>query len=184
MKIWKKWLVLGVVSVLFGLFILANPVAASVTVTIIAGVTFGLMGVAQIYAGAVSDDRMSKIMGIGLGVLLVLMGLSFTIHPLQGLISLATIATILIGASGVMRLMTSFQMRNTPMFWPMLFSGAFSVLLAGYILANFSEIGPQLLGILLGVELLFNGIGLIALAVFLRTVKGAIKAKLEARFNK
>jgi hypothetical protein len=32
--------------------------------------------------------------------------------------------------------------------------------------------------------LLFNGIGLIALAVFLRTVKGAIKAKLEARFNK
>jgi len=184
MKIWKKWLVLGVVSVLFGLFVLANPVAASVTVTIVAGITFGLIGVAQIYAGTVSEDRMSKIMGIGLGVLLVLMGLSLTVNPLQGLISLATIVTILIGANGVMRLMTSFQMRSTLMFWPMLFSGAFSVLLAGYILANFSEIAPQLLGILLGVELLFNGIGLIALAIFLRTVKGAIKDKLEARLNK
>ena len=184
MKIWKKWLVLGVVSVLFGLFVLANPIAASVTVTIVAGITFGLMGVAQIYAGAVSQEGMSKVMGVGLGVLLVLMGLSFTIHPLQGLISLATIATILIGANGVMRLITSFQMRQTVMFWPMLFSGAFSVLLAGYILANFSEIAPQLLGILLGVELLFNGIGLVALAIFLRTAKGVIKDKLEERMNK
>jgi len=70
------------------------------------------------------------------------------------------------------------------MFWPMLLSGALSVLLAGYILANFFDIAPQLLGILLGVELLFNGAGLVALALFLRTATGAIKDKIERKLEK
>ena len=70
------------------------------------------------------------------------------------------------------------------MFWPMLISGAASVLLAGYILANFFEVAPQLLGILLGVELLFNGAGLIALAIFLRSAGDALRDKLETKFRK
>jgi len=75
-------------------------------------------------------------------------------------------------------------MRDTPLFWPMLLSGAISVLLAGYIFANFFEIAPQLLGILLGIELLLNGAGLVALALFLRTAKGVLKEKLEERLTK
>mgnify|MGYP000356736638 CR=1 FL=1 len=42
----------------------------------------------------------------------------------------------------------------------------------------------QLLGILLGIELLMNGASLIALAFFLRTAKGAVRDKLEQRFTK
>ncbi len=56
----------------------------------------------------------------------------------------------------------------------MLISGAFSVILAGYIVANFFEIAPSLLGLLLGIELLLNGMGLIILALFLRTNKNLI----------
>jgi uncharacterized membrane protein HdeD (DUF308 family) len=67
--------------------------------------------------------------------------------------------------------MTAFKMKQTPLFWPMLLSGAVSVLLAGYIIAHFFEIAPALLGILLGIELLFNGTGLIAFALFLRMAK-------------
>ena len=178
MKLWTKWLIAGILSILFGIFVLANPVAASVAVTVVAGITFALIGGIQIFAGMGSDETGSKIMGIGLGVLMILLGISLLFRPLEGILSLATV-----GANGLLRLMTSWQMRQTPMFWPMLISGAVSILLAGYILANFFEVAPQLLGILLGVELLFNGAGLIALALFLRTVKGAIKDKIEKRLN-
>ena len=184
MKLWVKWLVLGILSVLFGLFVLANPVAASFAVTVVAGITFAAIGAAQIYAGFVADDGLSKLMGIGLGILLLLMGFSLMFQPLQGIISLAAMVTILIGANGILRIVTSWRMRETPLFWPMLISGAVSVLLAGYILANFFDIAPQLLGILLGIELLFNGAGLIAFAIFLRTAKGAIKDKIDSRFRK
>lgn len=42
------------------------------------------------------------------------------------------------------------------------------MLLAGYILANFAATSTALLGILLGIELLFSGAGMIAFALFLR----------------
>lgn len=181
MKLWVKWLILGGLSILFGLFVLANPVAASIAVTVMAGITFCLMGGVQIYAGVTTDEKLSKIMGIVLGALLILLGISLTFHPLSGLLSLTTVVTILIGANGIIRLITSFQMRDTPMFWPMLISGGLSVLLAAYVIANFADIAPQLLGILMGVELLFNGLGLVALGIFLRTATDELKAKLESR---
>lgn len=184
MKLWVKWLLLGLLSLLFGVFVLANPISASVAVTIVAGVTFALIGGAQIYAGVVADDKNSKFLGIGLGALMLLLGLSLMFRPLEGILSLATLATILIAANGIIRLATSWQMRDTQVFWPMLASGALSVLLAGYILANFFQIAPQLLGILLGVELLLNGAGLIALALFLRVAKSEIKKAIEERLNK
>lgn len=183
MKLWVKWLIIGMLSILFGIFVLANPVAASFAVTVVAGTLFIVSGGVQIWAGFGADETSSKFLGIGLGALMLLLGISFVFQPLQGIISLATLATIFIGMSGVLRLITSWQMRDTPLFWPMLISGAVSILLAGYILANFAQIAPQLLGILLGLELLFNGTGLIVLAVFLRTAKGAIKEKLEGRFD-
>lgn len=184
MTLWTKWLLLGILSSLFGVFVLANPVAASFAVTVVAGVTFAIIGAAQLYAGFGAGDGMSKLMGIGLGALMLLLGLSLMFQPLQGIISLAMLVTILIGTNGILRLMTCWQMRQTPMFWPMLLSGAVSILLAGYILANFFEIAPELLGILLGVELLFNGAGLISLALFVRTAKGALKDKIDARLKR
>ncbi|XDA98371.1 DUF308 domain-containing protein [Sulfitobacter sp. LCG007] len=182
MKLWVKWLIAGILSILFGVFVLANPVAASFAVTVVAGVTFLLVGAVQIYAGF-GESGTGKLLGVGLGILMVLLGLSLMFEPLQGIISLATLATILIGANGILRLVTAFNMRETRIFWPMLLSGALSVLLAGYIIANFFEIAPSLLGILLGIELLFNGSGLIAFALFLRTARGAVKEAIEKRLK-
>ncbi|MEM1353049.1 MAG: DUF308 domain-containing protein [Pseudomonadota bacterium] len=182
MKLWTKWLIIGVLSILFGVFVLANPVEASFAVTVVAGVLFLVAGAVQIWAGFSADEGSSKLLGIGLGALMVLLGISLVAKPLDGIISLATVATIFIALNGIVRLVTSWRMRQTPLFWPMLISGAISILLAAYIFANFFEIAPQLLGILLGVELLLNGAGLVALALFLRTAKGALKDKLEERF--
>jgi uncharacterized membrane protein HdeD (DUF308 family) len=183
MKLWVKWMVLGVLSLLFGIFVLANPVAASLAVTLVAGITFALMGAAQAYAGYSSEDTPSKVMGIGLGVLMLLLGLSLMFRPLEGILSLATIATILIALNGILRLIAGYRMKDTPMFWPMLISGALSVLLAGYIVSHFFEVAPQLLGILLGIELLFNGAGLIVLAVFLRSAGAALRERVERKFK-
>lgn len=184
MKVWVKWLILGILSVAFGFFVLANPVAASVAVTTVAGVMFLLSGGFQIWAGLSEEGTMGKLIGIGLGVLMILLGASLLFHPLQGVISLSMLVAILFGASGISRLITAFQMRETPFFWLMLLSGAVSVLLAGYIFANFAAMALSLLGILLGIELLINGTSLIVMAFFLRTAKGEIKAKLDARLNK
>ncbi|WP_193143095.1 MULTISPECIES: HdeD family acid-resistance protein [unclassified Meridianimarinicoccus] len=168
MKSWTKWLILGILSVVFGLFALGNAVAASMAVTIVTGLLFLILGGIQVFLGLSETGTGRKIFSVAMGVLMLFLGVSFIANPLEGVISLALLVTIMLAASGILRLVLAWGMKSTPYFWPMLLSGALSVLLAGYIIANFAVASVSLLGILLGIELLFNGSGLIALAFFVR----------------
>lgn len=164
---WMKWLAVGALSVLLGILALGNAVAASVAVTLVTGLFFVVAGAVQVVVGF-QDGGGHRILPVLLGALMLLLGVSFIANPLEGTVSLALVVTILIAASGVLRLALSWAMRASPYFWAMLLSGALSVLLAGYILANFAAVSVALLGLLLGIELIFNGAGLIVLSLFMR----------------
>lgn len=168
---WIKWLLLGILSVVFGAFALGNAVVASLAVTTMTGVLFLIIGGFQIAGGFSETSGGHKALNILLGALLLFLGLSFLFNPLGGMISLAMLVMILLIANGVVRVALAWRMRATRFFWPMLISGVLSIFLGGYIWANFATVGPQLLGIILGVELLFNGIGLIVLSFFVRALR-------------
>ncbi len=128
-----------------------------------------MAGVVQIIAGFDADSTGSKIFAIAMGALAAFLGVSFLFNPLEGAVSLAMLITLLLAAGGIARILFARSMKQTQFFWPMLISGALSILLAAYIVVNFSTASVQLLGVLLGVELLFNGVGFIVLGFFLRS---------------
>lgn len=169
MKDWVKWLLLGLLSLAFGVFALANTLAASLAVTTITGVLFLIIGVIQTIAGLAGTSIGNRIVAVLMGLLMAFLGFSFLSNPLEGAISLAMLVLILLAAGGILRLSFAWMMRQTAYFWPMLLSGALTIVLAAYIAVNFALVSVQLLGILLGIELLFNGAGLIALALFIRS---------------
>lgn len=169
MKPWLKWVLLGVLSIAFALFVLGNAVAASIAVTALTGALFLVAGAVQIAAGFGAESASSKVFTIAMGALAAFLGVSFMFNPLQGAISLSLLITILLAAGGIARIIFARRMKDTQFFWPMLISGALSILLAAYILMNFSTASVQLLGILLGVEFLFNGVSFIVLGFFLKS---------------
>lgn len=171
MSSWMKWLGLGILLILFGLFALNHAVLTSLAVTTVVGALFIIGGAMQALAGFGETGAVHKFFSVALGVLMAVLGGSFLSDPLAGTLSLALLVTIFIAAGGVLRLVFAFRLRAEPTFWVMLLSGALSVLLAGYILAN-PGVSVALLGILLGIELIFSGAGLIALALFLRKTAG------------
>ena len=172
---WLKWLLLGVLSIIFGVLALSHAVIFSLAVTTVVGALFLIAGVIQAVAGFWDEGVGSKILSILLGVLMAVLGYSFLSNPLAGTISLATLVTIFIAAGGVLRLAFAFQMKGTQVFWLMLVSGVLSLALAAYILFN-PAVTVALLGILLGVELIINGAGLIALALWKRRHPGQAPA--------
>ncbi|MEM8728300.1 MAG: DUF308 domain-containing protein [Pseudomonadota bacterium] len=174
MKDWLKWLLLGALSVVFGVIVLGNAVVASLALTTITGILFLVSGGFQIVAGFSAESTGQKIFAIVLGALMVILGISFITNPLEGTISLALLVLILLAAGGIVRIIFARRMKDTQFYWPMLISGALSILLAIYILANFAAAAPELLGLLLGIELIFNGAGLVVLAFFLRTLGNKI----------
>ena len=169
MKNWIKWLLLGILSVAFGVFVLGNTLLATLAVTTLTGFLFLISGAFQIFAGFTDETRANKVFSIALGALMAFLGLSFLYNPLGGMISLTLLILLLLAASGIVRLILAFRMKATRFFWPMLISGALSLLLAAYIAVNFAAASVSLLGILMGIELVFNGLGMIVLAFFVRT---------------
>ncbi len=174
MKDWLKWTLLGVLSVVFGIYVLGNAFLASVVVTAVIGILLLVSGGFQIVAGFMSEGAGAKIFGVLLGVLVAYVGISFVSNPLEGVLPLTMVLLILFAVSGIIRLFFASRMRETPFFWPMLITGALSLFLAIYLFSQFDN--PQILqliGILMGIELLFNGFGLIILGLSQRSEETA-----------
>lgn len=167
MKNSTKLILLGAVTVLFGVIILGNAAMASLAVVTLTGGVLLVGGGFQIVGGFSVDSPGGKLFAWLMGALMLFLGWSFLANPLEGVISLSMLILILLAAGGIMRLIFAWRLRETMFFWPMLLSGALSVVLAFYILSS-PEATMLLLGILLGVEMLFSGLGLIFFGMSLR----------------
>ncbi|WP_282152873.1 HdeD family acid-resistance protein [Ruegeria atlantica] len=171
MSDWVKWLLLGLLSIAFGIFVLGAPVVASVAVTVVTGVLLLVSGALQVVGGFTVEGTGNKILSLIMGAVMLFLGWSFLDHPLQGTLTLATVMLILFMAGGIARVILSFQMKGTQFFWPTMISGVLSIVLAGIIwtyVGSDPQVLLSILGIFLGIEMLFNGFGLVFMAFFIR----------------
>ncbi len=99
------------------------------------------------------------------GLLGLLAGLSLLTDPLAGVVSLTLLVGIVLLMTGAVRLGMAWRLRQTPLFWFLLLSGAASVLIGVLVAGNIAAAATSFLGLLLGIQLLADGIGLIALGL-------------------
>ena len=165
---WKTWVAIGVLTFIFGLLALGNAVATSLAITVLLGTLFILAGAAKLWAGFSGVEHENRVFSMIWGLISLMIGVSFVANPMDGTVSLTLVITFFLLISGVVRLLMSWRMRESRLFWMLLLSGAVTVLLGGYILGNFAAISLSLLGLLLGIELLVDGAALVGFGLFLR----------------
>ena len=166
-----KWMLMGVLTVILGVIVLGNTAIASVAVAVMAGIALLIGGGVQIVGGFSVETTWGKIFAWIMGVIMVFLGWSLLAHPLAGVVSLSLAVIILLIAGGITRIVVSFQMSGTSMFWPMILSGVVSLILAWFIWSNASAepaVLFNLLGLLMGIEMLMDGFSLIFLGMFSR----------------
>jgi len=130
----NKMMTAGIVLIIGGVLALLAPLAVSLAITVIVGITFLLGGLINAWA-AVQDaaDRLAHAIFAVLGIFL---GVSFLANPLSGLVSLTVLVGLVFLLSGLVRLWLAWQRRDHSGFWLLLISGALSVLLGGLIFAD------------------------------------------------
>ena len=167
---WVLMLVAGVLSVLAGLFAIFNPLAGSIAAVTIAGWGFLVLGVLELVAAFQAIGWGARLWAILLAVIAIIAGIQLLTDVLGGLFSLTFLLAVLFLASGIFKIIASFQ---TPgdLRWLVLLSGVVSLILAFMILSSFPASAMTILGILLGVELLSNGVSLITLSMMGRQVE-------------
>ena len=155
------WLVVGIISILGGIFAFFNPLSATFAAEQLAGFTFLLVGILQFIALFRAHSTTGKVLAAIGGILGVLIGIELLQNPLQGILTLTMVVAILFMATGIVRVVVSFGLRKTVAFIPLLISGLISIALAVMIFSGYPQSATYMLGVLLAVELISNGISLI-----------------------
>ena len=166
MRYWYLWFGLGVLSVIGGILAMFNPFAASVTAEQLVAWFFLIGGILQIVAVFQVEGGGAKLWAGFLAVVYIWMGITLLANPLSGLLTLTFVAAILFMASGIAKIFYAFSMKDYK--WLMILSGAVSVILSIMIFTNYPGSAVVSLGILLAVELLTTGVGLMTFALALK----------------
>jgi len=161
--------VLGVLLVVGGFVALGYAVVATVVSVFVFAWTALLAGVVLLVS-AVARIRSGGVLWAALGgAALLVLGVFILRNPTLGAIALTVLAGALFLTSGVARLVASASQTGSRLL--LAISGVAGVLLGAYVLINPLAATAELLGILLGVQLLVEGITLVALGR-LRTTPG------------
>lgn len=162
------FMVLGVVMVLLGIAAIVFPSVATLAVELFIGWILVFSGV----AGIVNAFHVSKWAGFlfsMFGALLALgVGIILLLFPLSGILSLTLLVAAFLIASGLLRIFLAFRLRPLDHWGWHLFGGMLALVLAGLILSQLPEAAAWIIGLLIGVDLIFSGWTLIMLAASAR----------------
>ena len=165
-------IIAGVLALLGGIFALVFPLPAGLTVAVFVAWSFVLSGAFGLWA-VFADKGLPARGWVGLLALIeVVLGVWLLANPLAGLVSLTLLVGILLVVSGAARLWMARDLRGTRGFWPVIVSGAASLLLGLYAVFALSAATPVLLGTLLAIELISVGAMLLAAGIFMKRHTG------------
>ena len=157
------WPAIGILMIIFGIIALLNPFSASIAVELMIGWMFLIAAVVQLVAIFRVETWGERIWGILLVIVNAFVGITLLGNPLAGIMALTFVIGLLFASSGIVKVIMSFGVKGTPLFWPVLLSGIISIALAFMVLTNFPASAVSLLGVLLAVELISSGVAMMFL---------------------
>ena len=164
------WIVaLGVIFMIAGVIALGSVVAATASAVLIVGIMMVMAGVAEIIAAFNVKDWGKFALWMLLGLLYVGAGVICIVDPLAA----AVILTLMVGAAlvvgGILRMVLAWNMREAGKPWGwVVVSGIISLLLGLMIIAQWPYSSFYVLGIFLGIDLIFIGSGWLTIGLALR----------------
>ena len=158
------WIVaLGVVYVLAGFIALGSVVMATVASVFVVGAMMIVAGVAEVISAFQVKSWGKFLLWVLLGALYIIAGFVTFQNPLLAAALLTLILGASLVASGIMRIILAFSMKQeTPWIW-ILLSSVITLLLGLLILAHWPVSSLYILGVFLGIDLIMAGAGWIGL---------------------
>jgi uncharacterized membrane protein HdeD (DUF308 family) len=167
---WKFFMGEGVILVVLGIAAIVLPQFASITIAILVGwllLMSGVVGLVSTFAARHAPgfgwSLLSAIAGIVAGIVLLL-------WPLSGVVTLTLVLSAFLCVEGVLSILYALEhRRELSGRWTMLmFSGVVDLVLAALIVGGLPGSAAWAIGVLLGINLLFGGAALIAMALHAR----------------
>ena len=169
---WVLFLVEGIILVILGLAAILIPPVATLAVEILVGWLFLISGI----VGLITTLRMREAPGFWWSVVSAVLGIAagivLLLWPLSGLLSVTLVLIVFFVIEGVASIMFALEHkreRSGRWGW-MLASGIIDLIFAAIIVAGLPETAAWAIGLLVGINMLFGGSALIAMALHAREI--------------
>ena len=156
---WGWFLLLGIVSILAGVFAIGNPLVVTLAGVIFIGASLLVGGVFQIIQSMMTKEWGSFIFGILGGLVSIVAGVLIMQEPVTGsvVITLFLLAALVIG--GILRIVVALRHRDQSTWWLLALGGLVSIFIGIMLYMSMPWSSLWILGTLIGVELIFQGVG-------------------------
>jgi uncharacterized membrane protein HdeD (DUF308 family) len=125
---WWLFLILGILWILFGMFVLSYNVGSLLALAIFAGVTFIMTGINQILSSGRAEGGWRWLYIIG-GALSILAGIIAFVWPGRTLLVLSVVLAWFLVFKGIIDIVTAFSNHGRPYWWVTLILGILELLL-------------------------------------------------------
>lgn len=164
---WKWFLALGIGMVVLGTISLG----CSVFTTVVAVVAFGFLmiagGVAEIISAFWAGKWSGTLIHLVIGILYTVVGVMIVDTPLESAEQLTLLLAFFLVFSGILRVVFALSEQFTGWGWVLL-NGAVTLLLGMLIYKQWPYSGLWVIGLFIGIELIFNGWAWVMLSLTLR----------------
>jgi uncharacterized membrane protein HdeD (DUF308 family) len=169
---WLLFLIEGIVLLALGLAAIVLPLIATVAVAILIGWLLLVSGI----VGLIATFRMRRAPGFWWSLLSAILGITagtlLLLWPLSGALSLTVILTVFFVIEGVASILYALdhKRRLSGRWGCLLISGALDVIVASIIFLGLPATAAWAIGVLVGINMVFGGSAVIAMALHARTV--------------
>jgi uncharacterized membrane protein HdeD (DUF308 family) len=167
---WWLFLIEGIVLVLLGVLAIALPAIASLAVTILVGWLLLIGGIVGLITSWMSRGAPGFAWSLISALLATVVGFVLLWSPFRGEISLTLVLVVFFLVDGVASIMLAVEHRRelSGMWGWLVVTGVVDLILAAIILSGFPQTAAWVLGLLVGIDLLFGGASLLAIALAAR----------------
>lgn len=166
---WNFWIA-GGVAIVAGVLAIILPVIATLAATLLFGALLTVSGVVECIAAIRSRGAGRIALRLFMGLIAVAAGLVLLFEPLSGAVALTLLLSAYFVAAGLFRMFLAWALRESGSWGWMLASGLLSLALGVLILSGLPGSALWILGLLIGVDLIFYGATLIAIVAAARRV--------------
>jgi uncharacterized membrane protein HdeD (DUF308 family) len=155
---------IAVLIIALGFIAIAFPFFATVATTLVFGWIFTFAGIAQIVYAFQSRGASQVTWKLTLGFLYFLSGIFVLVSPIEGAFAFTLVLGITIFVQGVIQVSLAFQMRRISPNWGwILVSGIIGIVFGICVWSTSPLSAAWLIGILIGTNLLFDGMWMLTL---------------------
>jgi uncharacterized membrane protein HdeD (DUF308 family) len=175
---WVLFLVEGVILVILGVLAIVIPPIATLAVTILIGWLFIISGVVGLVTTFMARQAPGFWWSLLSAVLAIAAGLVLLIWPLGGVLTLTLLLIVFFTIEGVLTIMYALEHKKelSGRWGWMLASGIVDLVLAAIIFAGLPGTAAWAIGLLVGINLLFGGASIIAMALHAKSSADAPQA--------